>query len=164
MPEEQQIRRERERQKQREQNDTEKRKRKKDRKKRKKREQKRRAKEIETGLQMIQRVMDRNKQIDDMNLRCYMILDKIILMIDIGRMVVSFLEDLPREADKKLINQIDNIQNEIKILMNWLINERSIDPKELTDPIPIFKNCRSRCEHDTDDDDNNNNNNYIEDI
>lgn len=107
----------------------------KDRKKRKKKERKRNVKEIKAAVDACYRVMDRVKRVDDMNLRCYMMLDKFALMMDMA-MAALTIGDIPDEARDVLNHQMENIQEEINAIMDWVIAERHVPNEELANPIP----------------------------
>lgn len=108
---------------------------KKDRKKRQKKDRKRTGKEIEMAVETFSRVLDRIKRVDDMNLRCYMLLDKFALMMDVG-IASLLLGDIPEEAQDTLGHQMESMQNEINIIMDWIMEERHVPNEELANPIP----------------------------
>lgn len=109
---------------------------KKNRKKSEKKKQERNSKEIEAIMQTCDRVLERLKKVDDMNLRCYMFLEKIATMLDIG-LATTVLGDIPDESYEKIKYYFENLHNEIGIIMKWVINERQVSASvELTNPIP----------------------------
>ncbi len=114
-------------------------------KKRKKKNRKQTVKEIEAMITPLSRVLDRIKRVDDMNLRCYMLLDKFALMMDMGIAMAMAMatEDIPEEAEDKLNFQLENIQNEITVIMDWVMSERQIPNEELANPIPESGNNNS---------------------
>jgi len=81
-------------------------------------------------------IMNRMKKTDDMNLRCYMLLDKFITIFDIG-IATAIIGDVPDESREKINFCFENIQEEIQTIMGWVMNERQVTASsELTDPIP----------------------------
>jgi len=118
------------------------RKNKKELKKRNKKERKRSIKEIVRAVSVMARVLDRITRVEDMNLRCYMLLDKFALMMDIGSLAIA---DIPEEAQDKLNHHLATKQKEIAVLMDWVMGERQI-PHEMANPIPETNNSSERTE------------------
>jgi len=105
-------------------------------KERKKREQKdaeRKAKEIKVGLEAVSRVLDRLKGVDDMNMRCYLLLDKLMLVSELGLTLLP--TDASDDIKIELRDMIGRWQLEFKNIMDWLIAEKKI-PLETANPIP----------------------------
>ena len=90
-------------------------------------------KDIQSVIHVMHSMLERNKSIEDMNLRCYMMLDKVALMADLVTSP-SVMADVSKKYRNALNNQTKLFQEEIILLMNWLISERGNN--ELVDPAP----------------------------
>jgi len=107
-----------------------------DRKKRKKKEKREQCEEIDAILQTCTRVLERLKRVDDMNLRCYMLLEKFATMLDVV-ITTTVLSDLPEESRVKINFYFDDVHKETQTVMDWVINERQVPgSEELANPIP----------------------------
>lgn len=124
----------------------EKRKEKKSHKKYKKKNKKRLNREIQTLTTTLDRVFERMQRVDDMSLRCYLLLDKISLVMDVGIGALTFTNDIPREAREELEHQRININEEISVLMDWLIRNQ-----EITAPVTEMANPLSQPHLQTED-------------
>lgn len=124
----------------------EKRKEKKSHKKYKKKNKKRLNREIQTLTTTLDRVFERMQRVDDMSLRCYLLLDKISLVMDVGIGALTFANDIPREAREELEHQRININEEISVLMDWLIRNQ-----EITAPVTEMANPLSQPHLQTED-------------
>ena len=115
----------------------EKAKKKKQKKERKQREKEQKTKynqQLKSILDGFDRVVGRMKSVEDMNLRCYMFLDKIMLASDIAAALA-----IPEEEDEdiriEIMDKIGVLQLEIKNIMDWLMAEKNI-PVETSNPLP----------------------------
>ena len=112
-----------------------KKKKKKDQKKREIKDLKRTSKEVDTAIHMLGRGLNRIKDIDDMNLRCYMMLDKFAMMTDV-RISSLMSGNIPEDDRENLNYHLNNMQSEITNLMSWVMSERHVPSEVLANPIP----------------------------
>lgn len=112
---------------------------KKERKQREKEQKKKRFNEITNSLAAFGRVVDRLRSIEDMNLRCYMLLDKVLLATDVGLTIIVSDDingdEINNETRDLIMDNVGKLQIEIETIMDWLMSEKTIQI-ETTNPIP----------------------------
>ena len=108
---------------------------KKDRKKREKKQQKKQLQEIKLFCEMITRVIDSQKNNEDMNLRCYMFLYNIKLLLEGVHTGSLLMDDLPKGSKDIIPEYLRPIKEEVTTLMTWVINDRNILPS-VVHPLP----------------------------
>lgn len=99
--------------------------------------------ELKTSLTVFTRLIGRLKDVDDMNLKCYMLLDKILLASDVGSAILINSED-DQDVKDEIMDNVGHLQLEIKSIMNWLMSEKKITPTETTNPIPESESVMRR--------------------
>jgi len=105
-------------------------------KKLEKKERKREIREIQALIQTLKTLFDRMEQIDDMHLRCYMMLDRFTLLMDLSVALLG-LSDYSKKVKSGFDRDLKSITNQINTSMVWLMNERKVDPTEAENgPIP----------------------------
>lgn len=98
-------------------------------KKLEKKERKREIREIQALIQTLKTLFDRMEQIDDMHLRCYMMLDRFTLLMDLSTALLG-LSDYSKKVKNGFHRDLKTITNQINASMVWLMNERRVDPAE----------------------------------
>jgi len=106
----------------------------KERKQREREQKNRHDREIKNSCAAFGRVVDRMKSIEDMNLRCYMLLDKVLLASDAG-LTMMMMDEADDETLDEIMSNIGKFQIEVKNIMDWLMSDKKI-PIETTNPIP----------------------------
>ena len=109
---------------------------KKERKKRDSKIKEKKLYEFTTILETVGRIMSKQQDTDDMNLRCYMMLYNITLIMEILRANVLLTGNLPEKAKDIIPEYLKPIEKELKKLMDWVMNERNIIPSDVN-PLPI---------------------------
>ena len=109
---------------------------KKDRKKREKKEKQRRNKELLSLIDLGSTIVERIEKIDDMNLKCYMLLDKIMFLMDAGLFDLTLKDEISEDTREIVNYQIGNMKNIITDVMEWVMSERKVPVVELDNPIP----------------------------
>ncbi len=99
-----------------------------------KKEKKREIKEMRTVIQTIKRIFDRMEKVDDMNLRCYMMMDKFLLLLDAGTAVMN-MESLPKKERLNFNKQLNTISEQVTCIMKWLVDERKVVGPAVANPI-----------------------------
>lgn len=96
------------------------------------------AQEMKAMIQIFYKVVSRMTNSNDMNLRCYTLLDKFMMMMDI---VIGSIDIIGKDIDQNesniLKSQLEAIQLEIGNVMTWVIRDRDIctNVTEMTHPI-----------------------------
>ncbi len=116
---------------------------KKDRKKREKQQKEKQIEEIKAALGAFIRITNRIKSTDDMSLRCYLLLDKLVLATDVGAALLSKNYYCP-DMNDEISDSLGRLQIEIKIIMDWLMSEKKINAVETTNPLPDSDNISER--------------------
>lgn len=119
-------------------------------------EKKQRIREVRAAIDSLCRVIDRLKSIEDMNLRCFMLLDKILIASDVSATILLSEED--DGTHDEIADSIGKLQKEIMNIMNWLTTERKI---ETSNPVPENDGMLSRRRRNRN---NNSNNNDTSDV
>ena len=94
-------------------------------KKYQKKNKKREVRELRTIISTVKRIFDRMDRVDDMNLRCYMMMDKFLLLLDAGTAVMN-MESLPKKERTDFNKQLNDISNQVSTIMDWLVDERNV--------------------------------------
>jgi hypothetical protein len=117
--------------------------RKKERKKREKQQKEKQIEEIKAALGAFIRITNRLKSTDDISLRCYLLLDKLVLATDIGVALLT-TPDYYTDMSDEISDSLGRLQIEIKIIMDWLMSEKKINAAETTNPLPDSDNISER--------------------
>jgi hypothetical protein len=106
---------------------------KKERKKRKKKEEKANLHIIIAVLKMLEKIVADNKNTNDMNLRCYLMIYNIALVLKTVPMSLTLSGGFPKESYETITKRLEPIQSELNDIMNWVIGGRVIP--EFADPL-----------------------------
>ena len=96
-------------------------------------------KQINVIIESLERVFRRDRKSKDMNFRCYTLLDRLILAMDIATASVE-MTNLSGLAKQKIKSRVTDIQEEITEIMNWVISYPENNTTDLVNPIPPSEN------------------------
>lgn len=103
---------------------------KKENKKWKRKQKKQTKKELQAATMIISRVLDRSERIEDMNLRSFMILDKVSLLLDTAFGIMDVVKGFPKNERDEIKLQISRLNSELSNIMNWVGDNRETTSNE----------------------------------